>query len=52
MADSERRSFLVTAVESSGSVYGTILANSIVVAPGYKGGNALPGLTSPSGSTR
>lgn len=41
MADSDRRSFLVTAVDHSGSVYGTILASSIVVALGYTGGNAL-----------
>jgi hypothetical protein len=33
------RSWVVTAVDFSGSVYGTILASSILVALGYKGGN-------------
>lgn len=35
------RQWTLTAVDLSGSVYGTILASTIVVALGYKDGNAL-----------
>lgn len=35
------RQWTLTAVDLSGSVYGTILASSIVVALGYRDGNAL-----------
>ncbi len=35
------RPWTVTAVDLAGSVYGTILASAIVLALGYKGGNAL-----------